>query len=166
MRRRIPEPRSLSIQIGRVVLRLFFFGVLLYGIKYGWNLYIRSQRAREIAPIHRYIEQVMAALKNGDYFFAQEQLDPQLHRRISVDRLARFVEQTKLNTARASMWGDWNRTDEANATLYQISGRLVFDQNRTPSMYWKIRKTGRVLHFEEITIPPWSIRSDLSSTFP
>ena len=161
-----PAPvRPLSVRIGRIVVRLVLLGAIVYGVKYGWDAHIRKQRAEEIAPIHAYALSMMVALKNGDYFAAQEKLDPSLHHRVGIDWLASFAERAELNATRNGTWNDWNRTREANATLYRMSGQLVYTNAKTHPMYWEIRKSNNKLHVRDLIIDQHSIRPKAESRF-
>ena len=162
-----PEPaRPLSIRIGRIVVRLALIGLIVYGIKYGWEAHIRQKRAEEIAPIHAYALTMLVALKTGNFFVAQEKLDPSLHRRVSVDWLASFARETKLDTVRTGTWSDWNSTREANATLYRMDGTLVYTGEKTRPMHWEIRRSGTGLRVRDLIIDRRSIYPRSTPPFP
>ena len=161
-----PAPvKPQSIRIGRIVIRLVLLGAIVYGVKYGWDAHIRKQRAEEIAPIHAYALTMMVALKNGDYFAAQEKLDPSLHRQVSIDWLAFFAERAELNATRTGTWNEWNRTREVNATLYRISGQLVYTNTKVRPMYWEILKSNDGLHVRDLIIDQQGIRPKKASLF-
>ena len=161
-----PAPvKPLSVRIGRIVVRLVLLGAIVYGVKYGWDAHIRKQRAEEIAPIHAYALTMMVALKNGDYFAAQEKLDPSLHRQVSIDQIADFAERVELNATRTGTWNEWNRTREANVTLYRMSGQLVYNSTKVRPMYWEIDKSNDGFHVRDLIIDQHSIRPKKASLF-
>ena len=155
--------RPLSVRIGRIVVRLGLLGLVVWGGYAGYRSYRKHQRAQEIAPIHAYAVGVMIAFKNGDYFAVQDDLDPTMHRAVSVDWLAYFAEHAELNATRTGTWGEWNTTREANATLYRLQGQLVYTTGRTNPMKWTIKKQADTLHLLDLTIGTRSIKPSAPS---
>jgi len=158
-----PE-RSLSVRIGRIVLRLLLLGLIIWGGIAGYRSYIRHQRAQEIAPVHAYALKVMIALKNGDFFAVQDALAPAMHRTVSIDWLAYFAEHAELNATRTGTWGEWNSTVEGNATRYDLEGRLVYTNDHSNPMRWRIKKEGDTMHLLDLTIGKRSIKPTASSS--
>jgi hypothetical protein len=152
------DEQPLSIRIGRIVVRLVLLVLVVWGAIVGYQAYRRSQRAKEIAPIHAYALDIMVALKKSDFFAVQEHLDPSMHRTVSIDWIAYFAEYAELNATRTGTWGDWNATHETNATLYHLQGTLYYTNDHTSPMTWEIKKSGDTLHVEDLRIGKRALR--------
>jgi hypothetical protein len=150
--------RSLSVRIGRIVVRLLLLGLVIWGATRAYQAYVSRQRAQEIAPVHAYALEMMVALKSGDYFAAQEHLDPVMQRTVSIDWLAYFAEHAELNATRIGTWSEWNSTREANATVYDLQGKLIYTNEHTNPMSWRIKKTGDTLHILNMKVGRRSLR--------
>ncbi len=159
------EPkRPLSVRIGRIVVRLLLLGLIAWGAYAGYQAYLKHRRAKEIAPIHAYALEMMVALKNGDYFVAQEHLDPSLYRTVSIDQIAYFAKHAELNATRTGRWGEWNATREANTTVYHLEGKLVYTNTHTSPMKWQIKNENEAMHILDLTIGKRSIKPASTST--
>ncbi len=157
-----PEiPRS--IRIGRILIRLLLVGGILYGGMRGWEAHLRTLRDEEIAPIHAYALSMLIALKNKNFFVAQEHLDPDLTRRVSIDWLAYFAKRASLASTETGQWNDWNRTGDANASLYRMSGTLIYTNTHTNPMSWVVSKKGNALTVQDVVIGGRSILPAVTS---
>ena len=145
--------RSLSVRIGRIVVRLLLLGLVIWGATRAYQAYVSRQRAQEIAPIHAYALELLVAFKEGNYFAVQEHLDPKMQRTVSIDWLAYFAENSELNATQTGRWQEWNNTHENNGTVYNLQGTLVYTNTHTKPMVWTIKKEGDGgLHVLRLTI--------------
>jgi len=158
-----PE-RPLSVRIGRIVVRIVLLMLILWGAYVGYQAYLKHQRAKEIAPIRSYALEMMVALKNGDYFAAQEHLDPSMYPAVSIDWIAYFAEHAEMNATRTGTWGEWNVSREGNATVYHLNGKLVYINGHTNPMKWTIKKMDNQHHVLDLKIGKRSISPTTPST--
>jgi len=161
-----PPGTPLSVRIGRIVVRLLLLGLIVWGILYAYQAYVRHQRAKEIAPVHTFAQRVLVAFQGGDYFAAQGYLDPALQHVVGIDRLASFAEEAELETMRTGRWQDWNRTQEVNATLYRLSGTLVHSDSHTQPMQWEILKAGKGMVLQDFVVGQFALRPKERTQFP
>ena len=151
------EP-SRSVRIGRIAVRVGIAAIVLWGgtaLYDGWR---QRQRAHEIAPLHAYAERFYRLLKHERYFQAQAMLSPQMQHQISIDRIAHFVQESTLSQTQKGRWGEWNRTKEANATLYQMQGNLFDAHQHAVSMEWRMQKQGDTLSVQDLKIGKQTLR--------
>ena len=160
----IPQ-RPLSVRIGRIVVRLVLFGLILWGIFTAFKAYHRHKLAQEIAPIHSYARDVLMTLKKRDYFRAQGYLPPQTQRRVSIDWLAHFAANAELNATTGLTWGDWNRSEGA-VTRYHVNGTLRYRTGRKNLALWVIDRNGTALGLVQFRLGHRVLVPTSRSVFP
>ena len=161
-----PPGRPLSVRIGRIVVRLLLLGLIIWGLIYAYQAYVQHQRAQEIAPVHGFAQRVLIAFQKEDYFAVQKHLDPVMQHEVGIDTLAEFAQKAELNTTRNGHWKDWNRTQEANTTVYHMNGMLVLSGNPKQVMQWEIRKEGEAMTLQRFAVGKHVLRIEERNQFP
>ena len=130
--------RPISVIIGRIVVRLAVVALIIWGGLKAYALYQEHLREQEIAPVHEFAKEILGELKSGDLFVVQEKLNSKLHHEVSIDWLAHFAEYLELNATQKGSWGDWNKSIDANTTVYEMTGKIVYTTGHTNPMVWKV----------------------------
>jgi len=130
----------LSVVIGRIAVRVLIVLLIVWALYGSYKAYDRHRKAQEIAPVHRFAQSTLEMLKNGEYFSAQERLDPALKHTVSIDRLAHFADLTEINATNGGNWEEWSKKNDYNTTVYYLSGRIIYNTGRKKTMQWKIKR--------------------------